>query len=145
MKKWEATMYICVAASLMIGPFIVARTRGDSMEPALPDHAAAVVARFLPPRIGDIVVFKYHGTLIMHRVTAIKGDMVVTRGDNPKYHNNPETWPITSYVGRAIIPAIPEQAIYIAATTWIILVTLIGIKAIDESLETATKPKEAAC
>lgn len=36
-------------------------------------------------REGDVVLFRYHGMQIAHRVVKIEGDIVIAKGDNNSY------------------------------------------------------------
>lgn len=75
--------------------------RGNSMRPLLRDGRDKVVLRRSQESdiaIGEIMLFRYRGDCIMHRVVGIDGDMVVFAGDgNYKAH---ETAPRADVIAR---------------------------------------------
>ncbi len=58
---------------------------GTSMLPLLHNRESIVIveaADRMPPRRGDVVLYKTGGTYILHRVLKIRGDTYIIRGDN---------------------------------------------------------------
>ena len=52
-----------------------------SMEPAISVDDLIIVSEKTPYTVGDTVVYQQGNMLVVHRVTAIEGDMVTTQGD----------------------------------------------------------------
>lgn len=58
--------------------------KGHSMEPLLPDHKCSVTLAPLKrePECGDVFLFRYLDTHILHRLVKIDGDIYYFQGDN---------------------------------------------------------------
>lgn len=62
------------------------QVQGTSMEPFLYNARDSVVLRKEENfGVGDIVVFRYHGNYVMHRVISLDGDVFTALGDNLGY------------------------------------------------------------
>lgn len=64
---------------------VISHVVGRSMLPLLHDRQSVVVVEDsdrVPPRKGDVVLYKVGGTYILHRVLQVKPDEYVIRGDN---------------------------------------------------------------
>ena len=64
---------------------IITHVVGNSMRPLLFDRESIVVvedAERMPPRRGDVVLYKAGGTYILHRVLRIEPEEYLIRGDN---------------------------------------------------------------
>ncbi len=64
---------------------VITHVVGNSMRPLLFDRASIVVvedAARVPPRRGDVVLYKTGGTYILHRVLRVKPEEYLIRGDN---------------------------------------------------------------
>lgn len=61
-----------------------------SMEPALSVDDLVVICRADGYEVGDVIVYQSGSSLVIHRITAIQGDTVITRGDA----NNTDDEPI---------------------------------------------------
>ena len=58
---------------------------GSSMLPLLRDRQSIVLVeavRLVPPKKGDVVLYKTNGTYILHRILRISPDEYLIRGDN---------------------------------------------------------------
>lgn len=56
---------------------------GTSMQPTLcPGDLLTLASLSSDPQIGDVVLFRYHGHHLLHRIVAIDGDCYTMRGDN---------------------------------------------------------------
>lgn len=76
-----------------------------SMEPAISVGDLIVVSENRPYTVGDTVVYQDGSMLVVHRVTAVDGDMVTTKGDA----NNTEDLPISSSaVKGTVISVVPK-------------------------------------
>jgi len=110
--RQSAPVVIVYALLLTVGllakghltPVIVS---GASMRPALLPGDIVVVASRPAPRVGDIALIRSGRSLVLHRVTLVRGDgSVLTRGDaNPIGDLNPT--PKGRVQGRvaAVVPA----------------------------------------
>ena len=64
---------------------VVTHVVGNSMMPLLRDRESIVVVEAVdrvPPRRGDVVLYKTGGTYILHRVLRVKEEEYLIRGDN---------------------------------------------------------------
>lgn len=62
---------------------VVLKVTGNSMYPFLRNRVDSVVLKKTMDKckVGDIVLFNYHGNWILHRIIKIKGDMIIICGD----------------------------------------------------------------
>jgi len=67
---------------LQRGHAVEFRVRGDSMHPAIREHDLVHVAPSRDVRVNDVVLALAERGLTAHRVIAVDGESVVTRGDN---------------------------------------------------------------
>jgi phage repressor protein C with HTH and peptisase S24 domain len=67
---------------LQRGHAVEFRVRGDSMHPTIREHDLVHVAPSQDVRLGDVVLTLADRGLTAHRVIAVDGDSIVTRGDN---------------------------------------------------------------
>ena len=76
-----------------------------SMEPAISVNDLIIVSENAPYAVGDTVVYQQGRMLVVHRVTAIDGDMVTTQGDA----NNVADAPINkSAVKGTVVAVVPK-------------------------------------
>ena len=64
---------------------VITHVVGTSMLPLLRDRESIVIVEAIdrmPPRCGDVVLYKMGETYILHRVLRIKSDEYLIRGDN---------------------------------------------------------------
>ena len=101
----------------------VAVVLSGSMEPELNVHDLVIIREAEEYKIGDIVVYQNNGMLVIHRIVAMEGEVVCTKGDA----NNAEDLPIalSSIKGKLIftIPGVGAliQMIKTAPATILIL------------------------
>lgn len=74
----------------------------DSMEPAVPRGSLAVVAKFGDWQVGDIVLYRAFGALILHRVIEEKNGMFRTKGDAAQSWD-PWLIPRESIIGKVVL------------------------------------------
>lgn len=73
--------------------------KGYSMWPTLePGRDVVRMAHCPSPQAGDIVLARWDGKVVLHRVTAIRGGEYILRGDSNLYQT--ETCPATDIAGR---------------------------------------------
>lgn len=63
------------------GRTIEARFTGSSMEPAVPDGGTLRLRCGAPIRVGDVAALVHDGHVLVHRVIALRGPWLLTRGD----------------------------------------------------------------
>ena len=71
---------------------VTIRLAGYSMQPLLRKDRdpVTVMPVYRPPKIGDIVMFlRADGVYVMHRVSALENEMVITIGDNCIHPDHP--------------------------------------------------------
>lgn len=73
-----------IADLLQRGHAVEFRVRGDSMHPAIRDHDLVHVAPSPNVQVNDVVLTLAERGLTAHRVIAVDGDSIVTRGDNSR-------------------------------------------------------------
>ena len=64
---------------------VITHVVGSSMKPLLHDRQSIVIVedvRNVPPRKGDVVLYKVNGTYILHRIMQIAEKEYLIRGDN---------------------------------------------------------------
>ena len=84
MKLSNDIFFAEVEELLAEGRQVTITVRGNSMRPLLRDGRDKVVMRKAKDediRKGSIMLFRYRGSHVMHRVTKIEGDVVVFEGD----------------------------------------------------------------
>jgi hypothetical protein len=77
--------FALVERSVGAGESLDIRVQGTSMYPALIDRRHRVVlVRYKPAhrRVGMIALIRHEGRHILHRLVAIRGDVMIFRGDN---------------------------------------------------------------
>ena len=76
--------YLTLAPSAIGGPLSLVLVRGTSMEPTYATGDLVIGYRAgRPPVAGEVVVFRGPGGVpVIHRTRAVRGDELVTRGDN---------------------------------------------------------------
>ena len=77
---------------------VITHVVGNSMLPLLRDRESIVVvedARRVPPRRGDLVLYKAGDTYILHRVLRVRQEGYLIRGDN--------TWTLESVPKEALL------------------------------------------
>lgn len=67
---------------LQRGHAVEFRVRGDSMHPSIREHDLVHVAPSGEVRVNDVVLALADRGLTAHRVIAVNGEQVLTRGDN---------------------------------------------------------------
>jgi nickel-type superoxide dismutase maturation protease len=84
------------------------RVADTSMQPALRPGDRLLVATWLPPRVGDITVFRdpeWHSTYCVKRVVAVTRQGLEVRGDNVNVSRDSRQFgpvPKTCVVGRVV-------------------------------------------
>lgn len=79
-----AVLLILIILSLL-GYITLAVVEGNSMEPALQTGDVVIVIKRISIRdisVGDVVVYRRGGALIIHRVVAVSDGILITKGDN---------------------------------------------------------------
>ena len=73
--------------------FVAAHPKGISMRPFLKENDTIILKTIEGEiKVGDPILFRRaDGTLILHRVVAINGDRLLTRGDFEKFYDAPIT------------------------------------------------------
>ena len=103
-KTWDnRTFFETVEEILADGGKIQLRIKGHSMYPTLRDGRDTVVLEKARPgslRKGNIVLFRYYGGHILHRIVSIRGNTLTLQGDGAI--RNRETARIDNIVGLAI-------------------------------------------
>ena len=82
---------------------VITHVVGSSMKPLLHDRQSIVVvedAGKVPPKKGDVVLYKTNGTYILHRVMKITEKEYLTRGDN--------TWTIEHIPKEALLATMTQ-------------------------------------
>lgn len=78
-------LLLTLIALVLLDYITLAVVEGTSMEPTLQSGDLVIVIKRVSLRdieVGDIVVYRRGGTLIIHRVIRIEGDTLITKGDN---------------------------------------------------------------
>ncbi len=108
-------MLVCLSLFLTPGVgFYAARAKGTSMLPTIPSDALLILSH-RQPHVGDIVHVKKGAYNYAHRVVAIRGDQVITKGDNC---DTEEVAPLEDVQGVVIFHVSFE--LFLVATTVII-------------------------
>ena len=84
MKLSNKIFFVEVEELLKAGEQVTILVRGNSMRPLLRDGRDKVVLRRCTDadiKKGAVMLFRYRGTHIMHRVVKIEGDVVIFEGD----------------------------------------------------------------
>ncbi len=87
-----AVTVLSLIVLVMLGHIALAVVDGRSMEPTLQPGDLVVVVRKISLEdvsVGDVVVYRRGGTLIIHRVIRVEGDTLITKGDNNLLHDPP--------------------------------------------------------
>ena len=73
-----------VEAAISRGETVTIPFNGRSMEPLLKKGQNTITLSPLERevRVGDVVLFRYHGTWILHRIDRLEGQQVTLQGDN---------------------------------------------------------------
>ncbi len=80
-----AAAVLSLVALILLNYIALAVVEGRSMEPTLQPGDLIVIVKRISPKdiaVGDVVVYRRGGTLIIHRVIRIEGDALITKGDN---------------------------------------------------------------
>lgn len=111
-----AVWYVTLAPSRIGGPLTPVLVRGTSMLPTY--HSGDLVLAYRSPevRAGQVAVFRApSGGYVIHRVVAIEGERLITRGDD---HDRPDPWPTTTAdvvgVARVTVPGAGPYLLAIA-------------------------------
>lgn len=72
-----------VASQLLENKEVVVRLRGTSMLPLLDEkrHSLVLSAELGDLRVGDVVLFNYNGSCLLHRIRKIRGEDITLQGD----------------------------------------------------------------
>ncbi len=72
-----------VASQLLENKEVVVRLRGTSMLPLLDEkrHSLVLSAELGDLKVGDVVLFNYHGSCVLHRIRKISGEDITLQGD----------------------------------------------------------------
>lgn len=74
--------FALVEERIQAGERVTITLVGISMQPTLCPGDLLTLAPCSAPAVGDVVLFRYHGRHILHRVVGIEGDRYTMRGDN---------------------------------------------------------------
>lgn len=89
MKVKNEIFFAAVEEQLRAGESVRIILVGTSMSPTLIEGDVLTLEPVSStPAIGDIVLFRYRGTHLLHRVVAMDGDAYTMRGDNCIYNEN---------------------------------------------------------
>lgn len=89
MKVKNEIFFAAVEEQLKAGESVRITLVGTSMSPTLIEGDVLTLESVSnTPAIGDIVLFRYRGTHLLHRVVAMDGDAYTMRGDNCIYEEN---------------------------------------------------------
>ncbi len=79
----NSIFFAAVEERLREGERVTIVLRGTSMRPTLCEGDKITVAPLeTDPQVGDVVLFRYAGWHLLHRVIAIEGDLYTMQGDN---------------------------------------------------------------
>lgn len=111
-----ALWYITLAPTRIGGPLTPVLVRGTSMLPTYETGDLVVAYRARELRPGQVAVIRApQGAYVIHRITAVDGDRVVTQGDN---RDRPDPWPTTVDdvlgVARLSIPGLGRYVLAVA-------------------------------
>lgn len=98
-----------------------------SMEPEPPVGALIVIHREESYKVGEIVTYEdEHGSLITHRLTALKNGQAVTKGDANNTEDEP--FPESKIYGkvRAVLPAVGGGILWLKTPTGVCAVLLLS-------------------
>lgn len=110
--------------------FVVVLT--GSMEPAVPKGSLVVIARFGGWRVGDVVLYRAGGALVLHRIIEEGDGVFRTKGDASQ-SRDPWLVPSEAVIGKAVfsIPflgrmlfALREPLVFASVTTSIYFISL---------------------
>lgn len=76
------TLFAAVEERLAEGQQVDLPLRGVSMKPTLREGDVLTLEPCSRPAVGDVVLFRYRGRHLLHRVIAIDGDTFTMQGDN---------------------------------------------------------------
>lgn len=77
------TYFALVEERLAAGERVRIPLVGTSMQPTLIEGDLLLLeSPKAPPKVGDVVLFRYRGHHLLHRIVAIEGNRYITRGDN---------------------------------------------------------------
>ena len=119
---------------------LVTHVVGTSMRPLLRDRQSIVIVedvRRVPPRKGDVVLYKTGETYVLHRILRINGEMCLIRGDSTWYLEQVPREALLATMtgfyrrpeGRLITPSDPGYRLYRLALPAIRWTRRIGSKA----------------
>ena len=81
--------------------------RGHSMRPLIPDGSLVELRQMMgPPRVGEVVAAAVGTALVIHRVTELRGERVVLRGDGALKADAPLHQ--SALIGRAVRATLPN-------------------------------------
>lgn len=79
------TVLLMLIALTLLDYISLAVVEGTSMEPTLQSGDLVIVIKRVSAEninVGDIIVYRRGGTLVIHRVLRIENDTLITKGDN---------------------------------------------------------------
>ena len=82
MKVDNETYFVLVEEQLAAGGQVKIPLVGTSMQPTLVAGDIIVLEKANEVAVGDVVLFRYDGRHLLHRIVAIEGDRYTMRGDN---------------------------------------------------------------
>lgn len=82
MRVSNETYFALVEEQLAAGGRVRIQLVGGSMQPTLLAGDELILETTADVAVGDVVLFRYKGRHILHRVVAIEGDRYIMRGDN---------------------------------------------------------------
>lgn len=69
--------------------FSIGYVKTGSMQPNLNINDLIIVVKTNDYEVDDIIVYQSHGELIVHRIVAIDGETITTKGDNVETNDTP--------------------------------------------------------
>lgn len=124
--SWNARLLVGNAMPMPFGVGASVVLSG-SMEPELSVNDLVIVAEQSAYNEGDVVVYQGSSSLVIHRIIAIDGDTVITRGDANNTPDEPIT--LSAIKGKAVasIPFVGVLVDFIKTPIGFILVILAAI------------------
>jgi signal peptidase I len=120
--KWPKPVSVVLALVLLVSvaaavlyasgglPYRLYVVHTGSMSPKIPPESAVVVreGRF---RVGDVISFTEHGTVVTHRLISINSDGTITTKGDANRTADPWRVPVADIVGRVV--AVPHRLGYL--------------------------------
>jgi len=107
------------------------RILSGSMEPSIQTNAVVLIKKvaFSNIKVGDIVLYEFNNSLVIHRVVDISGEKIQTKGDNNN-SNDPYTLSPSKIYGKAVYIANWTNPVFrFLQTKTFLLISLIAVAA----------------